>query len=324
MIWRAEAHAKVNLHLGVGPLREDGFHELLTVFQSLSLRSVVELEARPRDEDGQSSERATVVDSLAVTGLSARMVPTDTRNLAWQAVDAVARSVGVTPAELPDSARLRIQKGIPVAGGMAGGSADAAAALLLAQEWLSSSYGAPRLPAEELERLAAELGSDVPFTLRGGTMLGRGRGEQLTPVLSRGTWWWVLALAEGGLSTPTVFHKLDELRAKGRLPEPSLDSQAVVQALASGDPWRLAEVIHNDLEPAALSVRPDLRRTLHCGRDSGALAGIVSGSGPTCAFLCSDEAHARAVAADIEGAGVARLALVANAPAGGATILPQG
>lgn len=319
MTLRAEAHAKVNLHLGVGPLREDGFHELLTVFQSLSLRSVVELHPSARED---SPGPDTAVSSLEVTGLSARMVPTDSSNLAWRAVDAVARAVGIEPSDLPEVARLRIQKGIPVAGGMAGGSADAAAALLLAREWLSESCGAPRLDGHALEELAAELGSDVPFTLRGGTMLGRGRGEKLTPVLSRGPWWWVLALADGGLSTPVVFRKLDELRAAGKLPEPALDSSAVVQALASGDPRRLAEAIHNDLEPAALSVRPDLRRTLHCGAESGALAGIVSGSGPTCAFLCSDEAHARAVAADIADAGVARLALVASAPSGGAALLP--
>jgi 4-diphosphocytidyl-2-C-methyl-D-erythritol kinase len=207
----------------------------------------------------------------------------------------------------PDVA-ISIEKSIPVAGGMAGGSADAAAVLVAMNTlW---ELGVPR---RDLHTLAAQLGSDVPFALHGGTALGTGRGEQLVPVLSRHTFHWVLAFATEGLSTPKVFGELDRLREAGNPPRIGSHTP-VVEALASGDPRQLALLLGNDLQAAAVSLRPDLRRTLRAGVNAGALAGTVSGSGPTCAFLCEDAQSAVEVAAELSGAGVCRTVRVAHAP----------
>jgi 4-diphosphocytidyl-2-C-methyl-D-erythritol kinase len=293
------APSKVNLHLGVGDLRADGYHELTTVFQALSLSDDIEL---------------TPASSLSVqvSGEGAGEVPTDRTNLVWQAAVRLAHVAGRAPL-----VEIAIRKGIPVAGGMAGGSADAAAALVgLNALW---DVGLSR---DELAAIAAELGSDVPFSLAGGTALGRGRGEKLLPVLSRSTFHWVLALARDGLSTPVVFGELDRLRDQGnppRLGEP----QELLQALASGDPAQLAPLLGNDLQAPALSLRPDLRRTLRAGTTAGALAGLVSGSGPTCAFLCESEQAAIEVAAELSGAGVCRSVRTASGPVPGARILDE-
>lgn len=288
------APSKVNLHLGVGDLRDDGYHDLTTVFQALSL-----------------SDDLTIAPAAAmrvkVTGEGADEVPTDRTNLVWQAAVRLADQSGRAPL-----VEIGITKGIPVAGGMAGGSADCAAALVgLNDLW---ELGLSRA---ELSDIAAELGSDVPFSLHGGTALGRGRGEKLLPVLSRNTFHWVLALAKEGLSTPAVFRELDRLREAGD--PPRLGSpEDLLQALASGDATQLAPLLGNDLQAAALSLKPDLRRTLRAGVGSGALAGIVSGSGPTCAFLCESEEAAVAVAAELAGAGVARSVRTAHGPVPGA------
>jgi 4-diphosphocytidyl-2-C-methyl-D-erythritol kinase len=201
---------------------------------------------------------------------------------------------------------------------MAGGSADAAAVLVAMNTlW---ELGVPR---RDLHALAAQLGSDVPFALHGGTALGTGRGEELTTVLARSTFHWVLAFAEGGLSTPAVFSEIDRLRETGREQPPRLeDPEPVLAALASGDPAELAPLLGNDLQPAALSLDPALRRTLRAGADAGALAGIVSGSGPTCAFLCSSAASAIDVGAELAGAGVCRTVRVASGPVHGARLVP--
>ncbi|MEV0297303.1 4-(cytidine 5'-diphospho)-2-C-methyl-D-erythritol kinase [Nocardia sp. NPDC050710] len=291
------APSKVNLHLGVGDLRADGYHDLTTVFQALSL-----------SDDLQISPSAAL--SVRVAGEGAAEVPTDRNNLVWKAAVRLAHLAGRAPL-----VEIAITKGIPVAGGMAGGSADAAAALVgLNELW---DIGLSR---DELAAVAAELGSDVPFALHGGTALGTGRGERLLPVLSRNTFHWVLALAKGGLSTPAVFAELDRLREIGdppRLGEP----QQLMQALASGDPKQLAPLLGNDLQAAAVSLKPELRRTLRAGVGAGALAGLVSGSGPTCAFLCDSEDAAVAVAAELAGAGVARSVRTATGPVPGARVL---
>jgi len=291
---------KVNLYLAVGDRRDDGYHELTTVFHAVSLLDEVTV----RNAD---------VLSLEMSGEGVESLPNDERNLAWQAAELMAEHVGRGP-----DVAISIEKSIPVAGGMAGGSADAAAVLVAMNTlW---ELGVPR---RDLHALAAQLGSDVPFALHGGTALGTGRGEELTTVLARNTFHWVLAFAEGGLSTPAVFSEIDRLRDSGRDQPPRLeDPEPVLAALASGDPTELAPLLGNDLQPAALSLDPALRRTLRAGEDAGALAGIVSGSGPTCAFLCSSAASAIDVGAELAGAGVCRTVRVASGPVHGARLVP--
>jgi 4-diphosphocytidyl-2-C-methyl-D-erythritol kinase len=294
---------KVNLYLAVGDRRDDGYHDLTTVFHAVSLLDEVTV----RNAD---------VLSLEMAGEGVESLPADERNLAWQAAELMAEHVG----RAPDVA-ISIEKSIPVAGGMAGGSADGAAVLVAMNTlW---ELGVPR---RDLHALAAQLGSDVPFALHGGTALGTGRGEELATVLARNTFHWVLAFADDGLSTPAVFSEIDRLRetaGAGRDQPPRLDDpEPVLAALASGDPAELAPLLGNDLQPAALSLDPGLRRTLRAGADAGALAGIVSGSGPTCAFLCTSAAAAIDVGAELAGAGVCRTVRVASGPVHGARVVP--
>ena len=292
--------AKVNLHLAVGAARKDGFHELATVFQSLSLTD--EVTVAIADEPG-----------VEVRGEGASTVPKDGANLAWRAVEELARHVGKEADE--PKVRVLIRKNIPVSGGMAGGSADAAATLVgLASLWKLE------IGRDELAHVAAALGSDVPFMLHGGTALGTGRGEQIVPVLTRHTFHWVLAFARGGLATPKVYAELDRLRETGDPPQVG-EVEPVLEALATGDPRQLALLLGNDLQPAAVSLRPGLRRTLRAGVEAGALAGTVSGSGPTCAFLCADADDAVRVAAELSGAGVCRTVRVVHGPVPGARVI---
>lgn len=292
---------KVNLFLAVGALREDGYHDLTTVFHAVSLLDEVTV-------------RTADMLSLTLSGEGAEALPADERNLAWQAAVLLADHVGRAP-----DVDITIDKSIPVAGGMAGGSADAAAVLVAMNTlW---ELGVQR---RDLHALAARLGSDVPFALHGGTALGSGRGEELATVLARNTFHWVLAFADRGLSTPKVFGELDRLRADTTRKTVSWDDEPepVLAALASGDPVELASVLGNDLQPAALSLYPDLRRTLRAGMDAGALAGIVSGSGPTCAFLCASSTSAVDIGAQLSGAGVCRTVRVASGPVPGARVVP--
>ncbi len=293
---------KVNLYLEVGDRRPDGYHELSTVFHAVSLLDEVTV---------------TTADvlSLEVGGEGADSLPTDARNLAWRAAELMAEHVG----RAPDVA-ITIEKTIPVAGGMAGGSADAAAVLVAMNElW---ELGVPR---RDLHALAAQLGSDVPFALHGGTALGTGRGEELATVLTRNTFHWVLAFADGGLSTARVFGEIDRLReAKDHsLPARLESAEPVLAALATGDPAELAPLLGNDLQAAALTLDPGLRRTLRAGVAAGALAGVVSGSGPTCAFLCSSAGAAVDVGTELAGAGVCRTVRVASGPVHGARVVPS-
>lgn len=289
---RVRVPAKVNLQLGVGTLRADGFHELVTVFHAVDIFDVITV--RPAREL-----------SLTMRGEGAATLPNGPENLAWRAAELLARHAGVAP-----SVSIEIDKAIPVAGGMAGGSADAAAVLrACAAIWQVED--AALLP------LAAQLGSDVAFGLLGGTALGTGRGEVLEPLPSSGSLHWVIAPAAFGISTARAYAELDRLRAAGAVPPPQLDASALRAALESGSASRVAHALHNDLQPAALSLAPSLRGVLDAGLAAGALAGIVSGSGPTCAFLCDDAAAAADVATRLG----AQRTVVARGPVPGATVL---
>jgi 4-diphosphocytidyl-2-C-methyl-D-erythritol kinase len=292
------APGKVNLYLAVDDRRADGYHELTTVFQAVSLLDEVTV----RNAD---------VLSLELVGEGAETLPTDEGNLAWQAAELMADHVGRAP-----DVSIMIDKSIPVAGGMAGGSADAAAVLVA-----MNSLWELNVPRRDLHMLAARLGSDVPFALHGGTALGTGRGEELATVLSRNSFHWVLAFADSELLTPDVFTELDRLR-DGADP-PRLDEPGpVLAALAAGDPEQLAPLLGNEMQAAAVSLNPALRKALRAGVEAGALAGIVSGSGPTCAFLCTSAPEAVDVATRLSGAGVCRTVRVATGPVPGARVVP--
>lgn len=295
---RVRVPAKVNLHLGVGAARPDGFHDLVNVFHAVDL--VDEIDAHPA---------ATL--SLTTSGEGAESLPTDAGNLAWRAAELLAEAAGVRAA-----ARLDVRKAIPVAGGMAGGSADAAGALLAcARLWQLE------ISTSDLLSLAARLGSDVAFPLLGGTAVGTGRGELLSTVPTAGTLHWVFALSDAGISAGAAYGRLDRMRADGSAPAPLGEPDALLAALAAGDVAGVAAQLGNDLQPAAIALRPELADTLAAGHRSGALAGLVSGSGPTCAFLCEDAAAATILGAELEAAGVCRTARVATGPVAGATVL---
>ncbi|MHC3461994.1 4-(cytidine 5'-diphospho)-2-C-methyl-D-erythritol kinase [Streptomyces flavovirens] len=288
--------AKVNVRLAVGAARPDGFHDLANVFLAVGLYDEV---------------TAAPADTLRVTctGPDAAQVPLDATNLAARAAVALAERHGISP-----DVHLHIAKDIPVAGGMAGGSADGAAALVACDALWST--GASQ---DELLAICAELGSDVPFSLIGGAALGVGRGEQLTPIEVGGTFHWVFAVAEGGLSTPAVYGEFDRLTAGAQVPEPTA-SPALLAALRKGDTTALADALGNDLQAAALSLRPSLADTLAAGTAAGALAALVSGSGPTTAFLAADADAARTIADALAASGTCRSARVAVSPAPGATV----
>jgi 4-diphosphocytidyl-2-C-methyl-D-erythritol kinase len=304
--------AKVNLQLAVGPLRADGYHDLVTVFHAVSLFD--EVTVRPA---GQTS--------VQVTGEDAAAVPAGRTNLAVRAAAALARAAG--PKRVPKPAvAIEIRKRIPVAAGLAGGSADAAAALVACNELWQAGLSGP-----ELSQVAAGVGSDVAFALLGGTAVGVGRGEQLTAALAAGTYHWVLAFSAGGLPTPEVYATCDRLRAaragssdgpsRIQRPGPPQLSTALMAALRSASPSAVGPLLVNDLQPAAISLRPGLRRTLAAGRELGAVGAMVSGSGPTCAFLAADAGHARDLAVSLTGAGVCRAVVRVHGPVPGAAVV---
>ncbi|MGW0575371.1 4-(cytidine 5'-diphospho)-2-C-methyl-D-erythritol kinase [Streptomyces sp. NPDC002920] len=292
--------AKVNVQLAVGAARADGFHDLANVFLAVGLYDEVTV---------------TPADELRVTceGPDAAEVPLDRTNLAARAALALAERYGIDPA-----VHLHIAKDIPVAGGMAGGSADGAGALLACD-----ALWGTRASRDELLGICAELGSDVPFSLVGEAALGTGRGERLTPLETGGTFHWVFAMAPRGLSTPAVFREFDRLGEGLDIPEP-VASRELLDALAKGDPDALAAAVSNDLQPAALSLFPELADTLAAGRAAGALATLVSGSGPTTAHLARDADAATEISEALAASGTCKHVRVAAGPAPGATIVaPQ-
>ncbi|HEX5542259.1 MAG TPA: 4-(cytidine 5'-diphospho)-2-C-methyl-D-erythritol kinase [Micromonospora sp.] len=291
--------AKINLHLGVGPLRPDGYHELNTVYHAISIYD--ELTARRGD-----------TLTLTMEGEGAGELALDDSNLIMRAARALASYAGV-----PAHARLHLRKQIPLAAGLAGGSADAAATLVACDTLWGTG-----LSRDELAAIAAGLGSDVPFLVHGGTALGTGHGETISPVLAQPTsWHWVVALADTGLSTPAVYHEIDRLRAAGTAPAPLASADALLAALRQRDPAVLGAALGNDLQPAALSLRPALAQVLRAGQEAGALAGIVSGSGPTCVFLAADATDAERLATELAAAGVCHQTRTAHGPVAGARVV---
>ncbi|SDC88448.1 4-diphosphocytidyl-2-C-methyl-D-erythritol kinase [Sanguibacter gelidistatuariae] len=291
------APGKVNLSLHVGPVGEDGYHPLVTVFQAVSLYEEVV---------------ATVSDTftLEVLGPGAELVPTDDTNLALRAARALAEHTGVR-----QGAHLEIIKGVPVAGGMAGGSADAAATLVALDALWGTGLG-----REELSSVAARLGADVPFALAGHTAVGTGRGDTLTPAMVHGQFHWAFALRSAGLSTPAVFQHFDSVADPGHDMPDGADTE-LMAALRAGDAERLGRALSNDLEGSALDLAPDLAETMAVARSAGALGVVVSGSGPTVAALGRSRQHALAIAAALTIAGVCESVVCASGPVPGARVV---
>lgn len=293
---RVRVPAKINLHLGVGDKRDDGFHELTTVYQAVSLYDEVAVE---------NADTVTV----HVTGEGAGTLPLDDRNLAVRAARALAEHAGVA-----GGVALSIHKRIPLAGGLAGGSADAAATLLAC----ARLWGLP-MSRNDLLDVAAGLGSDVPFCLVGAVALGTGHGEVVEPVEAGGTYHWVVAVSDGELSTPLVYIEVDHLReaGSGRYHDDVTDLLAALKTGADAD--TLGPLLHNDMSDAAVRLRPQLADVLAAGEADGAVASLVSGSGPTVLFLARDEHHGHALAARLRLRGVARRILHVTGPVAGAT-----
>jgi 4-diphosphocytidyl-2-C-methyl-D-erythritol kinase len=292
--------AKVNLQLSVGPLGSDGFHEVTTVFQAISLFDDVTVATAP-DGDGIK---------ISISGQTSSGVPADSSNLAVKAAELMIKNY-----DLPTDLIVKLKKEIPVAGGMAGGSADAAGVIV----GLDSLFELG-LSRDEMEIVGSKIGSDVPFSICGGVAIGTGRGDQITPALAKGNYNWVLALSGQGLSTPSVYQECDRLREGLSISSPAVSEQ-LMQALRAGDAKALGKALTNELQPAACSLRPALRLVLDVGVDYGALGGIVSGSGPTVAFLVSDDDHAMDLTVALSASGVVSSVVRATGPAHGARII---
>ena len=291
------APGKVNVYLGVGPREFSGYHELATIFQAVGIYDEVTVSA---------------ADSLTISGLGsfADRIPTDETNLAWKAAELVARACGEEP-----NIHIQIDKAIPIAAGMAGGSADAAATLVACDAFWNAG-----IPRDQLDAMAVTLGSDVPFMLHGGCALGIGRGDVLSPVMIRGSFHWVFATFEEGLSTAQIYEKTDEMRGLEFEDEPEVPTE-LLSALARGDSPALGRLLHNDLQLAATTSRPQLGRVLEQGIDLGALGAIISGSGPTCAFLVRDESSAIDLVVALKASGLVDDVLRTHGPVHGARVI---
>ena len=296
----ARVPAKVNLQLAVGPLGADGFHEVTTVFQAISLFDDVTVET--------AAENNGI--SIQVTGQTSTGVPSDSSNLAVKAATLMIKNY-----DLPSDLNIKLKKEIPVAGGMAGGSADAAGVIV----GLDSLFELG-LSRDEMEMVGSKIGADVPFSICGGVAIGTGRGDQITPALFKGSYNWVLALSGQGLATPSVYAECDRLREGLSISTPVVSEQ-LMQALRAGDAKALGKSLSNDLQPAACSLRPALRLVLDVGLDYGALGGIVSGSGPTVAFLVKDDEHAMDLTVALSSSGVISSVVRASGAVAGARII---
>jgi 4-diphosphocytidyl-2-C-methyl-D-erythritol kinase len=296
---RVRVPAKINLALKVGAPRPDGYHPLATVYHAVSLYDEVEASWADSNEF-----------TVTVSGEGADQVPLDDTNLAIRAARLLAHHYAPGHSL---GARLSIKKSIPVAGGLAGGSANGAAALLACAVLWDLE-----VTPERLRVLAGELGSDVPFALLGGTAVGSGRGEEVAPALARGAYHWVLAFGYHGLSTAAVYRHFDELSPGA--PPPNVPS-GLMNALRSGDPRLLGAALSNDLQAAALELQPQLRTLLQTGLEYGALGAVVSGSGPTCAFLVDGESAAVDLSVSLSAEGLCRAVRRATGPVSGARLI---
>jgi len=292
--------AKVNLQLAVGPREADGYHNLVSVFQAISIYDDVTI-SKTAPGSGITIE---------ITGDHKHGVPSNSTNLAVKAAQLIADEYGFAV-----DIHIAVNKSIPVAGGMAGGSADAAAVIVGLNELFDLE-----MSREEMLEFGSQLGSDVPFMITGGTAIGQGRGDQLTAALSRGTYHWVLALSTVGLSTPAVYQECDRLRAGLDIAAPQT-SDALMQSLLSADPKAVGLALQNDLQSAACSLRPALTLVLDVGEEYGALGAIVSGSGPTVAFLVGDEEQGLDLAVALTSSGVVGSVARAYGPVPGAKVI---
>ena len=289
--------AKVNLALNVGATDNEGYHVLGTLFQAVSLFD--DLVARPAEAG---------VFRVSFRGEGASGLPTDDTNLVVRAARLLAETCGTGNL----GAEIRVHKRIPVAGGMAGGSADAAATLVACNQLWGTG-----LDTGQFHALAARLGADVPFLLHGGTAVGTGRGEKLKPVPVRGSLQWVLALSHHGLSTPAVFREFDRISP----PRPTGIDPGLLAALAGGDVRRVGSLLGNDLQQAAVNLHPELADVLAMGREAGAAGALVSGSGPTIAFLVGTPAAADAISDRLGLSSRVRAVRRAHGPVPGARIV---
>lgn len=299
----ATAPGKINLFFAVGDVQPSGYHPVASLYAATSL--VEKVTVREADEPGISLSISLNPDSplveLEATGeFDVATIPLDERNLAWKAAAAVLERLELSPNER--GVAIHISKAVPVAGGMGGGSADAAAALKAVNEFVvTAGWSECKLEFSELVEIASHLGADVPFALHGGVAVGEGKGDMLTPLeLPEGTapLHVVMVLAPFGLSTPEVFAELDRGRATGKYE--SHEVLAVPPGLLVALQGELAEVnraaevaqwIANDLQDPACALAPELREWLRGSglpggtHPDGVLAGFVSGSGPTLGFL---------------------------------------
>jgi 4-diphosphocytidyl-2-C-methyl-D-erythritol kinase len=292
--------AKVNLQLAVGPREADGYHNLVSIFQAISIYDDVTI-SKTAPGSGITIE---------ITGDHKHGVPSNSTNLAVKAAQLIADEY-----DFAVDIHIAVNKSIPVAGGMAGGSADAAAVIVGLNELFDLE-----MSREEMLEFGSQLGSDVPFMITGGTAIGQGRGDQLTAALSRGTYHWVLALSTVGLSTPAVYQECDRLRAGLDIAAPQT-SDALMQSLLSADPKAVGLALQNDLQSAACSLRPALTLVLDVGEEYGALGAIVSGSGPTVAFLVGDEEQGLDLAVALTSSGVVGSVARAYGPVPGAKVI---
>ena len=292
--------AKVNLQLSVGPKEADGYHNLVSVFQAISIFDDITIKL------GEPGSGLTI----SVSGDQTHGVPADANNLAAKAVSLISKEYDLTV-----DAHIEIKKSIPVAGGMAGGSADAAGTII-GIDYLYSLD----MTREEMIEIAAKIGSDVTFMLSGGTAIGTGHGDQLTAALSRGTYHWVLAVSTVGLSTPAVYTECDRLRGELDIVEPQTN-EALMQSLLAADAPGVGAALVNDLQLAACSLRPAIRLVLDVGQEYGALGAIVSGSGPTVAFLVADQDSGLDLAVALTSSGVVGSVVQAYGPVAGAKVI---